>query len=80
MERVCRYRCADDREFESLEEAKSHEIFLDTQKELTTELLSAIKAGRVEAVIDSMIHHAPQVRDILNKHLRRQPKKVSVNV
>jgi len=78
MERVCRYRTADDKEFESMEEAKSHEIFLETQMELTTELLSAIRTGRVEAVIHSMIDHAPKVRDILNKHLRRQPKKVSV--
>jgi len=74
MKRICRYQCTDGQEFEDLEEAKSHEIFLETQMELTTELLSAIRTGRVESVIDLMIAHAPKVRDILNRHLRRQPK------
>ena len=76
MKRICRYQCADGQEFEDQEEAKSHEIFLETEAELNEELMSAIRAGRVEAVIHLMIVHALPVRNILNRHLRRQPKKV----
>lgn len=80
MERVCRYRTEDGKEFEDVEKTKEHEIFLETQHDLEQELLSAIKTSRPEAVISLMIYHAPAVRDILNKHLRRQPKKEKVEV
>jgi len=74
MKRICRYQTSDGEEFEDHEEAKAHEIVLETLGELVTEIQVAYNTDRAEAVVKSIISHAKEIRDILNKHLRRQPK------
>ena len=74
MKRICRYQTSDGQEFENLEDARVHEILLETLGELVAEIQPAYNTDRAEAVVKSIISHAKEIRDILNKHLRRQPK------
>jgi len=75
MKRVCRYETDDGQTFDTKEEAKSHEVVVETQVALIRLVQPAYNADRAAAVITSVVDNAREVRDLLTRHLSRQPKK-----
>ena len=73
MKQVSRFQTDDGREFDSKEDAKAHEVFCESKNDLIEALFPAYHADRADAVITSMLNNAQAVRDLLNRHLRRQP-------
>jgi dsDNA-binding SOS-regulon protein len=69
--KIVKYATCDGQEFDSLQKAQAHEKFEQTARKLTILLETAMKAQRSEAVVDAMVFHAAEVRDILNSYLRR---------
>ena len=78
IQKVTKYVTSDNREFTDAEVAKAHQIVLDAEEELLSGPLAvAAKTGRADSVLRSMVSNAVQVRDILNKYIRRQPRKTN---
>ena len=78
---VCKFRTDDGQEFDTKNEARAHEVFRESKMDLIEILSPAYRADRADAVITSMLmlHNAEAVRDLLNRHLRRQPRKTSTD-
>ena len=75
VERVVKYIVSDGKEFTDRGEAERYEKRIEIEIALRETLSTGMATGRIDAVISVMVTHAPEVRDILNKHIRRQPKK-----
>ena len=73
MKQVSKFQTDDGQEFDNKEEAKTHEVFCESKKDLIEALRPAYNTDRADAVITSMLNNAQAVRDLLNRHLRRQP-------
>ena len=73
MKQVSRFQTDDGQEFDNKEEAKMHEVFCESKKDLIETLRPAYNTDRADAILISVLHNAQVVRDLLNRHLRRQP-------
>jgi len=76
---VCKFRTDDGQEFDTKNEARAHEVFRESKINLIEILNPAYRADRSDAVLTSMLHNAEAVRDLLNRHLRRQPRKTNTD-
>jgi len=75
MKKVVKYETVDGKTFDDADLAKAHELILETENSLRLGPLGvAYNTGRAEAMLRAMIVHAAEVRDILNRHQRRQPR------
>jgi len=77
MRQVSRFRADDGTEFDNKAECKVHEATIETQNALADILRPAYNTDRAEAVIVSMVNNAVEVRNALNKFIRKQPKAVA---
>lgn len=79
IEKIIKFTTSDGKEFTDRAEAQAHEMIYETKKNLEVILSSGYITGRVEAVISVMVSRSVEVRDELNKFIRRGPKKCVTN-
>jgi len=81
MKQVCRFQSNDGQEFDDRDECRRHEIACETIDDIVKVLQPSYNTGRAESVISSMVNNnAKEIRDLLNRHLRRQPQAKNVDV
>ena len=75
MRQVIVYVTSDEKQFQDKEKATEHQIVLDTFNDLKKLLEASFNTGRADAVLKEMIVEAQNVKDILTRFQKRQPRK-----
>lgn len=75
MKVVSVYQTDDGKTFETKEEARNHEVDMETLAKLRIALASSIQTGRVESVIKHLLVEAVAVGNILASYRKQQPRK-----
>jgi len=75
MKRVSKFESDDGQLFDTENEARINDLKVKLNEKVNFLLGPAIKTGRSEAVIVSLIANAPEVRDVLSEYIRKMPKK-----
>ena len=77
VKRVSRFETTDGKLFDDEVKAKVHELEIEIEEELASELTVSMATHRPEAIVAAIVsvNHAKKVRDIINKYLSRLPKK-----
>ena len=79
IKRVSKFQTSDDKLFDVEAEAKSHENKIVAFQELSALLLASMQTNRVEAVVRHIIEEDSEVRSILSRYHKRQPRMENIS-
>lgn len=77
MKIVSMFETADGKQFSSRDEARKHEVEIETMKKLSVLLESSIRTGRPDSVLRHMMLESLEIMAILGSHRKKMPREAA---